>query len=431
MEAISKKIAWGILLGLIFLRAFICEQAFLFLGAFYLSFFLLAIFAFLVLNKRRLLSTRLAKMVALFMLVAVVSSVLSVFTLWGLLELCFLAVNIGVFYCVSGLSEERIKRLVNTVVLASGIAAAYAIYHYIFGFKHLSAYLENNPGVLGNDLDFVSTVIRNRRTFSSFISPNIFASYLLMMFFYAVGLLLSMFEQLSLKNNYRRIFWILLCIALVLTALALTKSLAAVITLMVSLPVFSIFALRNYSQQGLCRKRFKLAAWICLAITVVFVALTLVFVQDRVVLILDTSAGDNSVVQRGYYWLVSLKMFLNYPLLGVGWRKFGLFYEFIKPLNANVSHYAHNVFLQVLAETGVIGFVSFLGVVLFYISASLRNIRGSRYHAGLKLGLFFAGLAFLIHNLFDIGFYFGQASLFFWISIAALNVGGNKKIPLQ
>jgi O-antigen ligase len=103
------------------------------------------------------------------------------------------------------------------------------------------------------------------------------------------------------------------------------------------------------------------------------------------------------------------------PLTGIGWRKFGLLYEFYKPLPANISHYSHNVFLQITAEMGLLGLLSLLWVVFVFLKTGLRVIKDNNEEQALKICLFCAGCAFLFHNLIDLSFYFGQVSFFWWV----------------
>lgn len=104
----------------------------------------------------------------------------------------------------------------------------------------------------------------------------------------------------------------------------------------------------------------------------------------------------------------------DHPFFGVGWRKFGLFYETYKPYTANISHYSHNVFLQIMAETGILGAGVFLAMVLDFFGKGRKVIKenNDRY---LIISLYCAGTFFLIHNLFDLSFYFAQASFIWWI----------------
>lgn len=121
-------------------------------------------------------------------------------------------------------------------------------------------------------------------------------------------------------------------------------------------------------------------------------------------------------------------MLKDLPLTGIGWRRFMFFYEYYKPSQANISHYSHNVLLQTLVETGPVGLLAFLLVVVTFLVNGLTVIRKESENRALKIGLFYGGCAFLVHNLVDLSFYFGQASYFWWM-IAGLfsNFRSNQK----
>ena len=72
---------------------------------------------------------------------------------------------------------------------------------------------------------------------------------------------------------------------------------------------------------------------------------------------------DSSTTNRLKMWKLALEMFARHPLTGNGWESFK--YEYYANLSAKTGGMydyldAHNVYLQVLAETGVIGFSLFI-----------------------------------------------------------------------
>lgn len=64
----------------------------------------------------------------------------------------------------------------------------------------------------------------------------------------------------------------------------------------------------------------------------------------------------------GYFWINAIEMFLDSPIFGHGWRSFK--YSGSGTLNAND---AHNIYLQLLAEVGLVGFA----LVMFFIICTL------------------------------------------------------------
>ena len=72
--------------------------------------------------------------------------------------------------------------------------------------------------------------------------------------------------------------------------------------------------------------------------------------------------NDLSSGRIEYFWVYAIDMFLDSPIFGKGWRAFK--YNGIGTLNAND---AHNIYLQLLAEVGLVGFV----LVLFFMIRAL------------------------------------------------------------
>jgi O-antigen ligase len=109
------------------------------------------------------------------------------------------------------------------------------------------------------------------------------------------------------------------------------------------------------------------------------------------------------------HWLVALQMWMAAPWLGQGPFTFTEFYAKwlpatlpfgITPQVAAIP-WAHNLYLEVLAERGLLGFAIFAGVATWTL---LRGRRATRT----------AMLAFLTMGLFDLTFLKAWVSLAFW-----------------
>lgn len=68
-----------------------------------------------------------------------------------------------------------------------------------------------------------------------------------------------------------------------------------------------------------------------------------------------------------------------------------------------------------MAETGLLGGGIFLLLVMGFFKKGIRVVQENSVLRQLLIGLYCAGLFFVIHNLFDLSFYFAQASFFWWI----------------
>ena len=124
---------------------------------------------------------------------------------------------------------------------------------------------------------------------------------------------------------------------------------------------------------------------------------------------------DGGDTDRFRVWRIALAMFQRSPLLGQGIGTFmGRFFEFNSLFFPRLFiQYAHNCYIQILAETGLLGFVSFmwfLGEIIFRGYKKLRKKSDS-----LFFGLFFGLCVFLIHSFFDTQLFSVRLSLLFWL----------------
>jgi O-antigen ligase len=146
---------------------------------------------------------------------------------------------------------------------------------------------------------------------------------------------------------------------------------------------------------------------------------------DRVRKILETPHEP-----RIGHWLVAWQMFKESPLLGKGIHTFGEFYiPYLKKvqLPAGITPeityipWAHNIYLEVLAERGILGAVGF-GAPLFGMLFLLRRFlrRDSpREPRIVAVGLTASLLGFLAQGFFDLTFLKDWVLLVFWL-LAAL-----------
>jgi O-antigen ligase len=401
-----RSFIWKILLVLIFLRPLLSEYAFLVWGFWYISGLIFFLVIYLMLTGRiALFSPLLNFCVLLFIIAILISIIFSGFTNWTLFELYLFIPNILIFYVAGKLKSEQKRELISIIFFAATLVSVYAIYQYFIGFGHLFEYIKQTFSKI-----CLPEFLVGRRVFATFVSPNIFASYIVMMLFLGIGLLVSAYQKRKVAP------WIYIYIFMMAISLLLTKSLGGILVFFITSILF-LFCIYLYILPNLGFKKMALRIINTHAIIILFgfILMASLFIFHRMPQSFDIKNPNNSLIQRFYYWKASLSMFRDYPTTGVGWRKFGLLYEFYKPLPANISHYSHNVFLQIMAETGIFGFLTFLWIVFIFLQRGLRIIKNNDEQQGLNIGLFCSGCAFLLHNLIDLSFYFGQVSFFWWI----------------
>lgn len=113
--------------------------------------------------------------------------------------------------------------------------------------------------------------------------------------------------------------------------------------------------------------------------------------------------------ERVLLWTSTWKMFLDYPLLGVGFDNWQDFYSklYISPWAKEPDLPSpHNLFLLVLAETGIVGLTAYLSLIFWQIKESIKYscIETSLYSRKLTTGDLFIAvtIGMVIQNMVDV-----------------------------
>jgi putative inorganic carbon (HCO3(-)) transporter len=132
----------------------------------------------------------------------------------------------------------------------------------------------------------------------------------------------------------------------------------------------------------------------------------------------DQNAEDMSREGRLALWGAAGLIFLDHPVLGAGYGNFKfLFHNYVPGVEDNID--AHNLYLQFLSETGIVGFAVFFYLITAFarMGFRLRRAEGLWYRiTGFALLGTLAG--FLLHGMVD--FIFGVSPQFgniFWLTL--------------
>jgi O-antigen ligase len=129
------------------------------------------------------------------------------------------------------------------------------------------------------------------------------------------------------------------------------------------------------------------------------------------------------VVGRMYLWSAALRMFQVHPLLGVGPDNFRHFYGAELGLETwDERVQANNLYLEILADLGMLGLVAFVWVIARPLATTVRLFRSPAADpaAYLRLGAGAALVAFLVHGLADSFLAFTPTALLFWMVLGLL-----------
>ena len=275
------------------------------------------------------------------------------------------------FMFAASIPREGARKTIAVLTWGGILIGILAIYQFFFGFSHLGEYVLRGHRVSNFAMDY----IQQRRVFLPFITPNILAGYL------AMVLPLVFIE-------HKKIPWFILPVA---AALILTKSLGGILSFLAALFVYG--ALRGRMKTG---RLILLAALMAVALGAVFAYRT-----SKTPAHLTPS---HSTVMRLQYWQETAGIIKSSVLAGVG------------PGNFNLRHsrYAHNSYLQMWAESGLIGLLSLCWLVYLALKNGFRRLRDPGDN-GLFSALLAAQAAFFLDNLVSFGFFLPEVSLVWWV----------------
>ncbi|MFH1191362.1 MAG: O-antigen ligase family protein [Candidatus Omnitrophota bacterium] len=359
-----------VILILIFVRPFICALAFPYLNLAYFLALLIFLGGYLIYKKPAFAKIQpFIYSLVLFFLALCAAVIFSQNKIHSLEQLYQYISGLGLFLIVVSFSEKDKLLTMQTVILAGLAVSLLASYQYFFGFNHVSEYLLNNKLSFPFALDY----LQSKRVFLPFVTPG------------ALGGYLAMILILSIVNKYR--MWL---IPLIFFALLLTKSVSAFLSLFCALIIY-------FGVQGKLKKiNFLLLAGLFLLIVVMIIGRS---VTQKAYL-----HPVFSTIMRLNYWQEALAVIKAHPFVGVGLGNF----------NLSNSRYAHNSYLQIWAEMGILGLFSLIWIVSVVFKVGFKNLTQSLYKRQIAV-LLAASAVFLIHNFLDFTFFLPEISLIWWV----------------
>jgi len=374
-----------ILLILIFIRPFISSLTFPYLNAVYSGSLLLYLIPWIFLKSISLERIKSVKYpLILFCLALIISVVFSTNRFNSFKEIYKYITGLFLFMIAASLTNEDKMRIIHTIIFSGFIISILAIYQYFFGFQHVLDYISRQGASDSFALDYIT----RKRAFFPFVTPNTLGGYL------------AMVIPLTLINKNQ--IWLILPLCF---SLLLTKSLGAFLSIFLALVIYFYLPRTFVKVRGL-QGKFKKRKIVFLSVLLAIMGLVLV---TRSVTQKQHLHPAFSMAMRLDYWRETLKIIKLYPLTGVGLGNF----------NLPQSRYAHNSYLQLWAEMGVLGIISILWLVISILKSCLKAIKNSSYKNQVAI-LITANTVFLIHNFLDFSFFLPEISLIWWAILGGL-----------
>jgi len=351
-----------------------------------------------------------------FMAICLLSLIWSNSFFVSLIELpLFLAGPLLYFVIINNINDERqINRILDISLLIGALFGIYGILQY-----------------KGIDFSFWARNIGRQQVFGLFGNVNYFAEYLIVPLPIAVSLFFAS------KNKMKKLL-LLIGILAMASSLILTFTRGSYLAFGSALIVmfFLFLASRDINFIKNNKKIFIIIILAVIMITSLFFIPTplnksgtaISKIKSRISITQLTQ--DFSIKRRIATWKFTVLMIKDHPLLGsgIGTYKYNtLKYQaefFAQGENRSLYPYgfadkAHNEYLQLWAELGIIGLGIFAWLIISYFNCGLKILRKLKdeYKQGIIIGLMGAVVAVLIDGIFGFPLHLPATVILSWLAL--------------
>ncbi len=294
----------------------------------------------------------------------------------------------------------------------------------IFGFA--LAFIGIIQSLISHDKIYGLLDARLGAPFGPFVNRHNFAAYMEM----TLGLSLGLLFTGAIDKDKRLLFFT--AIGLMGVSLLMSQSRGGLISFIASLAF--LIALTSFRQDEKGREVKADSRAILLRVGLAFAFVIVLFIgiasigsDTSLTRLTEQTQANDPTPSRTEIWQTTLKMIAARPVFGWGLGAYGIGYaQFDVRNGATRAEQAHNDYLQVLADTGIIGAIIgiFFIASLFYQSWQRRKTKDT-FRKGVVAGSLTGCFAVLVHSLFDFTLHTTAVALLF-LTLAALATIGNR-----
>ncbi|HYP52364.1 MAG TPA: O-antigen ligase family protein, partial [Pyrinomonadaceae bacterium] len=309
-------------------------------------------------------------------------------------------------------SPKRLRTVVRTLVVFGFALAAFGVVLSFVSPNHVMGVRETKQAV----------------GFGPFINRHHFAAFMEMSLALPLGLLFA-----GAVERERRPLYIFAAatmgVALILTNSRGGKlSLAAEVLFLAVMSGVVVGRGARARGEGLTARGLAKRAALGVGLLVLLFSAVLLFGGEGALnRLVGTVNAEDPTTGRLHFWRGALEIIKDHPLVGVGLGGFGLAYSRYDTGNGVLFRLeqAHNDYLQLLTDAGVVGFLLGLFFVFVLFRTGLRRMNSqSKFRRGVALGGLAGCFAVLVHSLFDFTLHTTANALLFLVLAALATTGG-------
>ncbi len=368
------------------------------------------------LRKKKIIVRK--SLITLFLLSFLFLSLFSLFfaenLFWGIRKALFLLSFFPFYFVIGGLdwNKEEIRRAIKFWVLGSAIMSVIGIAQFFLQFwmgagkmivlwqKFLTPFLGKSFAAAVFEYSSWPVNISGETFFRAtafFPDAHMFSFYLGMSFFLALGLWRG--EE---KKFFQKVF--LISAFLILTADLLTFSRGGYLGLAVGSLVFGGREIIFFLGKKEKTEKKKLLGLVAGSFLLIFLLLFFTPIGKRTFSSFDMNEFSNT--ERIKNWKQAVEIIKENPWVGTGLGNYSLA---IKPsAEWREPIYAHNLYLDIVAEAGILGGLAFVALLTEGIFAFMKKARANAREKSfyyLYFGIVASFVVFSVHSFFDSALY--------------------------
>ncbi|MCK9478141.1 MAG: O-antigen ligase family protein [Firmicutes bacterium] len=285
-------------------------------------------------------------------------------------------------------TQDKLFKFAAIIVFSGFFVSLYGIYQRFFGSNIGHAWLDEE---MFGDIAL--------RVYSTLENPNVLGEFLLLVIPVCAAILWTR------KKLLPRIFYGGV-LATMLLCMLFTQSRGCWLGLILAVAVFA----------ALNDKRLVILGLAAIAI--------MPFVLPSSVIARFTSIGnvnDSSTSYRLFIWYGTINMLRDFGIYGIGLGSdaFNKIYPFYSYSAVHAPH-SHNLYLQLLCETGIVGLLTFIIIVIIALKKMLLGhfVKKDTFPAVLSTAVTAGVLGFMLQGAFDYVWYNYRVFLIFWMMLA-------------
>lgn len=281
-------------------------------------------------------------------------------------------------------NKEKLNNILTSIAIGAALVGVFGLYQFVF------------LGTVQREwIDASLKGVITRRAYSVFMNPNIFAEYLVLV----TPLVVSQFW--AHRDGFKKFIYLMIS-GLLLLNMMLTFSRGGMVSIAVAAMVFLFFAMR------------PLFVFL-IPIGIFSINFLPEKIQNRIYSIFNFA--DSSTSYRFKMWGITKDLIRDHSMVGVGFGHKTFKQEFELLIRSMPIFHAHNTYLEIMAEGGALGIVSFLYIVIGSIVNLFKSGMNStdKYIRTISIGLLASIMGILTNGMTEHIVYINRIIVMLWM----------------